>query len=62
MDLCRSFLAPAHLLLWDEPLNYLDLMSREQIEAVLQEYQPTLLFIEHDRLFVERVATDVIRL
>ena len=62
VDLCRSFLAPAHLLLWDEPLNYLDLTSREQIEKVVLEYEPTLLFIEHDRYFTERVATDVIHL
>ena len=62
VDLCRSFLAPAHLLLWDEPLNYLDLSSREQIEKVVLEYEPTLLFIEHDRYFTERVATDVVHL
>jgi len=62
VDLCRSFLAPAHLLLWDEPLNYLDLTSREQIEKVILEFEPTLLFVEHDRYFTERVATDVIHL
>ena len=62
VDLCRSFLAPTHLLLWDEPLNYLDLMSREQIEKVVLEYEPTLLFVEHDRYFTEQVATGVIHL
>jgi len=60
VDLCRSFLNPSHLLLWDEPLNYVDLMSREQIENVVLESRPTLLFIEHDRYFVEEVATKVV--
>ncbi|MBL7033250.1 MAG: ABC-F family ATP-binding cassette domain-containing protein [Candidatus Delongbacteria bacterium] len=62
VDLCRSFISPAHLLLWDEPLNYIDIMSREQIEEVILEFEPTLLFIEHDRLFVERVATDLVEM
>jgi lincosamide and streptogramin A transport system ATP-binding/permease protein len=62
VDLCRSFLAPAHLLVWDEPMNYIDLMSREMIEDVVLENEPTLLFVEHDRRFVERVATDIIEL
>jgi lincosamide and streptogramin A transport system ATP-binding/permease protein len=62
VDLCRSFLQDAHLWLWDEPLNFIDLMSREQIEEVVLEYQPTMLFVEHDRRFVEHVATDIIEL
>ena len=62
VDLCRSFLAPHHLLLWDEPLNYLDIHSRQQIEAVVLEYAPSLIFVEHDRYFVDRVATQVIEL
>ncbi len=62
VDLCRSFISPAHLLLWDEPLNYIDVMSREQIEEVVLEFEPTLLFIEHDREFVERVATRVVEM
>lgn len=62
VDLCRSFLAPAHLLIWDEPLNYIDLSSRVMIEEVILEHQPTLLFVEHDRRFVERVATAVLEL
>jgi lincosamide and streptogramin A transport system ATP-binding/permease protein len=56
-DLCLSFLAPADLWVWDEPLNYLDIESREQIEAVLLRDAPTLIFVEHDAWFCERVAT-----
>ena len=62
IDLARTFLAQAHLLLWDEPLNYIDIDAREQIEDVLLRDQPTVVFVEHDAAFVERVATKVIRL
>lgn len=62
IDLARTFLAEAHLLLWDEPLNYIDIDAREQIEDVLLRDQPTVVFVEHDAAFVERVATKVIRL
>jgi len=62
VDLCRSFLAPAHLLLWDEPVNYIDLASREELEEVILREQPTMVFVEHDRWFVDRVATQVLEL
>lgn len=62
VDLCRSFCSPAHLLLWDEPINYIDIAAREQIESVILEYQPTLVFIEHDQYFVDKIATDVLYL
>ncbi|MFT5683380.1 MAG: lincosamide and streptogramin A transport system ATP-binding/permease protein [Myxococcota bacterium] len=62
VDLCRSFLDPAHMLLWDEPLNYVDMFSREQIESVIMQNHPTMVFIEHDRAFIERVATRVVHL
>lgn len=52
-SLCRS----AHLYVWDEPLNFVDLFSRIQMEELLLEYRPTLLFVEHDEAFRERVAT-----
>ncbi|MBW2091731.1 MAG: ABC-F family ATP-binding cassette domain-containing protein [Deltaproteobacteria bacterium] len=60
VDLCRSFMSSANLFLWDEPVNYIDLMSREQIENAVLEFQPTLLFIEHDRYFIEKIATDAV--
>ena len=60
--LARSLCEPAHLYLWDEPLNYIDLLSRGQIEELLLESRPTILFVEHDRLFCERVATDQVQL
>lgn len=56
--LCR----PAHLHIWDEPLNYIDLISRVQIEELILEYQPTMLLVEHDLRFAETVATGFISL
>lgn len=57
-SLCQS----AHLYLWDEPLNYIDLFSRMQLEELLLQYRPTLLFVEHDRVFREKIATKTIEL
>lgn len=55
--LARSLCEEAHLYIWDEPLNDLDLQSRVQIEQMLQESQYTLLFVEHDALFCQNIAT-----
>lgn len=55
--LAKSLCEPAQLYLWDEPLNYIDLLSRGQIEDLLLESCPTILFVEHDKFFCERVAT-----
>ncbi len=60
--LARSLCQHAHLYLWDEPLNYIDLPSRLQIEALLREAQPAMIFVEHDRAFAASVATDVLSL
>lgn len=60
--LAKSLCQKAHLYLWDEPLNYVDLLSRIQLEELLLEYRPTMLFVEHDRAFAEAVSTRLIRL
>ena len=60
--LARSICEPMHLHIWDEPMNYIDIISRMQIEAVLKEYQPTILFVEHDKAFCDNVATKVVEL
>ena len=57
--IARSLCQRAHLYLWDEPMNYLDVISRIQMEALLLEYRPTMLFAEHDRTFCETVATRI---
>ncbi len=62
VELCKSFLNPCDLIIWDEPLNYLDIESREQIEELILSYQPTILFTEHDSMFVENIATKIVNL
>ena len=61
-SIARSLCESAHLYLWDEPLNYLDVWSRMQIEQLLLAFQPTLLFVEHDETFRQTVATRQIEL
>ena len=58
--LAASLLTPAHLYIWDEPLNFIDVFSRMQIEALLQAYRPTMLFAEHDIRFREQIATETV--
>ena len=60
--LARSLCQQAHLYVWDEPLNYIDLYSRIQLEELIQAYRPTLVFVEHDRAFQEKIATQVVQL
>ncbi len=60
--IARSLCEQAHLYIWDEPLNYIDIYSRMQIEALLASFSPTMLFVEHDRIFAERIATEMIEI
>lgn len=52
-----SLCEKAHLYVWDEPLNYIDIFSRMQIEELILQYTPTLLFVEHDSAFCQHIAT-----
>ncbi len=60
--IAKSLCEKAHLYIWDEPLNYIDIFSRMQIENLILEYKPTLIFVEHDKTFSEKIATKIIRL
>ncbi len=60
--LAASLMTPAHLYIWDEPLNYIDVFSRMQIEKLLLSCRPTMLVVEHDVRFRETVATKVVEL
>ncbi|TBL78925.1 Lsa family ABC-F type ribosomal protection protein [Paenibacillus thalictri] len=60
--IAKSLSEQAHLHVWDEPLNFIDVISRIQIEELLLEYQPTLLFVEHDSEFCKHIATQVVEL
>lgn len=56
--IARSLCERAHLYVWDEPLNFIDVISRMQIERLIDEYKPTMIFVEHDRAFCESVSTE----
>ena len=58
----KSISEQANIYIWDEPLNYIDILTRIQIEDTILNYKPTLIFVEHDKTFIEKVATKVIRL
>jgi len=60
--IASSLLRQAHLYIWDEPLNYIDIFSRMQIENLLLRCQPTMLFVEHDVRFQEKIATRVVEM
>ena len=60
--LARSICQPTNLHIWDEPMNYIDVISRMQIEELLLTYRPTILFVEHDKAFCENIATNIVRL
>jgi ATP-binding cassette subfamily F protein 3 len=58
--LAKMLIQPAPFLCLDEPTNHLDLASRERLEAALQEFPGTIVFISHDRYFINRLATKVV--
>ena len=60
--IARSITESAHIYIWDEPLNYIDILTRIQIEEVILKYKPTIIFVEHDETFVKNIATKIIRL
>ena len=60
--IARSLCESAHLYLWDEPLNYIDVWSRMQVEELLLKFQPTMVFVEHDGAFRRKAATRVVEL
>lgn len=60
--IAKSISEQAHIYLWDEPLNYIDILSIIQIEEAILQYGPTLIFVEHDEAFVEKVATKIVKL
>lgn len=60
--LAGSLCQRAHLYLWDEPLNFIDVFSRMQLEQLLLSCNASMLFVEHDRAFTQKVATGEILL
>lgn len=60
--IAKSISEQANVYIWDEPLNYIDILTRIQIEEAILKYKPTIIFIEHDETFIKKVATKIVYL
>ena len=58
--IAKSLCEKAHLYVWDEPLNYIDVYSRMQIEDLILEHRPAMVLVEHDQAFIEAIGARVI--
>ena len=58
--IAKSLCEQAHLYIWDEPLNFVDIISRMQLEKMILSYTPTMVLVEHDASFCQQVATQKI--
>lgn len=59
--IAKSLCEKAHLYIWDEPLNFINIYSRIQIEQLIKDFSPTMLFAEHDRVFRQKIATKIVK-
>ncbi|MCG1010631.1 ABC-F family ATP-binding cassette domain-containing protein [Salinicoccus sp. ID82-1] len=62
IQLARLMLEKNNLLILDEPTNHLDIDSKEVLEAALQNFPGTILFVSHDRYFIDRIATKIVEM
>lgn len=60
--IARSLCQKAHLYLWDEPLNFIDVLSRMQVERLIAQFRPTMILVEHDKAFIDHLATKTLSL
>ena len=60
LALCKMFQRKPNLLILDEPTNHVDIMGKQALEQMLQNFKGTVLFVSHDRYFIKQVATEVL--
>ena len=60
LKLCEIFKKGPNLMLLDEPTNHLDIIGKESLENILKEYEGTLIFVSHDRYFVNKIADSLL--
>lgn len=60
LALCKMFQTKPNLLILDEPTNHMDIMGKQALEQMLQNFQGTVLFVSHDRYFINQVATGIL--
>ena len=60
LQLCKIFKKGPNLLLLDEPTNHMDIIGKESLENILKEYAGTLIFVSHDRYFINKVADSLL--
>lgn len=60
LALCKMFQTKPNLLILDEPTNHMDIMGKQALEQMLQNFQGTVLFVSHDRYFISQVATGIL--
>ena len=60
LQLCKIFKKGPNLLILDEPTNHMDIIGKESLENILKEYKGTLIFVSHDRYFVNKVADSLL--
>lgn len=60
--IAKSLCEHAHIYIWDEPLNFIDIYSRIQIEQLIRKFSPTMVFVEHDKTFRNTIATKIVKL
>ncbi len=60
--IAQSLCEQAHLYIWDEPLNFIDIYSRMQIEQLIKEYSPAMILVEHDKAFRDSIATRIVEI
>lgn len=60
LELCEVIIKQPNFLVLDEPTNHLDILSKDRLEAILESFPGTILFVSHDRYFISKVATSLL--